>query len=478
MEGMHVDFELLTSWMVFKTVHDFKLYLARLRALPPRLERDLELLRRGVAVQKTMSAYSLKGVVKAINTLVNTPAAESVFYKPFIDASHDIAPDALKPIQEEAVVVIREQIAPAFMKLATFIDEVYMKACRPEAGISSMPGGQSFYLRCLQWHTSLTLSPQQVHDIGLEEVNSIRGEMQKVIEKVGFGGTFKEFIAVLKGNKKFYYDNKDALMEGFRHICYKEIRPILSKIFHKIPKSELMIAEIPASRAHGPTAFYVSGTLDGTRPGKFFVNTYNLHRKATYDMMTLSLHEGEPGHHFQGMYAIEMKDLPMFRRHQEYRNYWQVPSRFPQHMAYSEGWGLYSEYLGKELGLYEDPYSLFGHLSAKMFRACRLVADTGIHALGWTHEQAVALFLENTAMSEAVVKDEVTRYITWPGQACAYMMGLLEIQRLRQKAAEKLGDTFDVRDFHAEVLQCGRVPLQVLETVIDKYISRQQSCDH
>jgi len=472
-EGIHLDFELFISWMKFVDETDYRKYIARLKCLPKRVKDTEELLRHGVTEGLTHYSKTMEGVVEGINAN-ECAVKDTVFYEPLTRIPDTIPDNVRQELQDHAQKVITDQVQPAFKQLKEYVQNDYVCHTRPQEGVHCLPQGLDFYQECLLWHTSLPLTPQQIHDKGREEMTRIKAQMEEAMKKTGFTN-FKEFIQHLREDKSFYFTSKEELLKGYEEVCQNKIRPLLTKLFHNVPKSPLIIERSPESRPDAPAGYYLAGTLDGSRPGTFFLNVMKLNMCPKYEMMTLSLHEGEPGHHFQGMYAIETEGAPKFRQFIEDMNYNVAPSRFSLHSAYNEGWGLYCEYLGNELGLYEDPYTLFGHLSFEMHRACRLVVDTGLHAMGWTFDEAVQLLMENTALAEPFIRNEVKRYICWPGQACAYKIGQLKIMELRQKCTEKIGDKFDVRDFHEEVLKSLPVPLPVLENLIDEYIERETS---
>jgi uncharacterized protein (DUF885 family) len=469
-DGIHLDFEQLISWMRFEAVDDYRKYINRLSALPHRVETDIHLLQHAVSTGCTHSIYSVEAVPEQLRHLTDVSPEDSVFFKPFKSPPSCVDGDVFKAMMQEAVDIINCQVQPAFRQLHIYIEQVYLQSCRPREGVDSIPGGKEFYSQCLKWHTSLDVTPHQVHDLGLAEVKRIRKEMQRVIKKTGFTGEFSDFIKYVQTDGRFCYNSKEECLNAFRRACYDVIHPKLSTLFSKIPQSKLIIESAPESKSSGSAAYYLAGTLDGTRPGIVYINCSNIKHFANYDLISLCLHEGEPGHHFQGMYAVESTEVPRFRRYFEDMYYSQAPSKFPFHTAYCEGWGLYCEYLGYELGLYEDPMTEFGYLSMEMFRACRLVADTGLHAFGWTYEQALKLFTDNVAYYEADLRNEIRRYITWPGQACAYKVGELKIKELRQKVTTTLGSEFDIRSFHDLLLHCGLVPLTVLEQVVQCYL--------
>lgn len=315
------------------------------------------------------------------------------------------------------------------------------------------------------------MSAKEVHDLGQKEVKRIRSRMDEIIQEVGFQGSFKEFLDMLRTEKRFYFDTKEELLKGYKDLCAKVIEPKLNVYFKEMPKMPFEIIETPADAAPvAPAAYYLGPSEDGTRPGVFMVNTYKHHTRPKYEMVSLALHEAVPGHHLQTAFAMEQEEQPSFRRYVEDRRYYEVPARFAMHTAYMEGWGLYCEFLGEEMGLYQDPYDLFGRLSAEILRACRLVVDTGMHAFGWSRQQAVDFMVENTAMSFHNVNTEIDRYIIWPGQACAYKVGEIKIRELRRKAEQKLGDKFDIKDYHHVFLSAGPMGLDTLEEAVDEYI--------
>lgn len=315
------------------------------------------------------------------------------------------------------------------------------------------------------------MSAEEVHDLGRKEVKRIRSRMDEIIKEVGFQGNFKEFLDMLRTEKRFYFDTKEHLLNGYKVLCAKVIKPKLNDYFKEMPKMTFEIIETPTDAAPvAPAAYYLGPSDDGTRPGVFMVNTYKHHTRPKYEMVSLALHEAVPGHHLQTAFAMEQEEQPSFRRYVEDRRYYEVPARFAMHTAYMEGWGLYCEFLGEEMGLYQDPYDLFGRLSTEILRACRLVVDTGMHAFGWSRQQAVDFMVENTAMSFHNVNTEIDRYIIWPGQACAYKVGEIKIRELRRKAEQKLGDKFDIKDYHQVFLSAGPMGLDTLEEAVDEYI--------
>jgi uncharacterized protein (DUF885 family) len=351
-------------------------------------------------------------------------------------------------------------VVPAYRRLESFLNERYLPACRDSVGISDTPDGPSYYRHLAQYYTTTTLTPDEIHEIGLAEVKRIRGEMDKVIAQVGFKGTFAEFVQYLRTDPKFYYRDPQELFNAYA-VMAKRIDPLLPQLFGRLPRTPYGVRPIPESSAPDTTtAYYQPLSADGRRPGYFYVNLYKPESRPKYEIPVLTAHESVPGHHLQIALSYELGDIPAFRRYSETT-------------VFVEGWGLYSESLGDEIGLYADPYDRFGQLTYDMWRAVRLVVDTGMHYKGWTREQAIQFFRENAAKSELDIVNEVDRYIAWPGQALAYKIGQLRIQALRREAQQALGPKFDLRAFHDTVLEQGAVPLDILEVHVRQWIAAQ-----
>ncbi|XP_065191294.1 uncharacterized protein LOC135822453 [Sycon ciliatum] len=475
MEGPHIDHVRTFSWMKFETAADYEKALSRLDSLPANLQQVEALLTTSIAESRLPSVVSMKGIIDQINELTSS-VDSSGFYKPFTAVPSSIEESDRQSLQDRARATIETGVFPAFNQLAKFLEEVYIPACRKDTiGCHALPNGAQLYQDSLSFHTSTSLTAQEVHDIGLAEVKRIRTSMEQVLQEVNFAGTFPEFLNHLRTNDKFHFKSKEELIDSYKAACAK-IRVLLPKIFKTVPQVDCDIVQTPTGADRvAPAAYYLAPPEDGSRPGTFYLNTYNIETRANYEMMALCLHECEPGHHFQTVFAMQQDEMPSFRRHVEDSHYYQAPGRFALHTAYMEGWGLYCEFLGHELGLYDDPYMRFGRYSLEILRACRLVVDTGMHVLGWSRQQAIDFVSENSALSLHNVTTEVDRFITWPGQACAYKIGELEIQKLRREAEEKLGSKFDVRDFHEVVLACGPVPLDSLRSAVEDYIASMAS---
>lgn len=467
-EGIHVDIFQTIDYMVFKTVDDYKKLVSRYRKLPKQVDEIIELMKEGIKLKKTLHAVSMKNVVKRLDSFYKIPV-KSEFFKFFEKFPASISEEDRNKIREDARCAIEAAVMPAFIKLKEFVEQEYMAHLRPQIAATSLPDGEAYYKECLRYHLELELSPSEVHQLGLKEVERITRAMKEVMNSLGSKDSPKEFTEKLRNDTSFLCESSEDIIETYQALISEEINPKLLTIFPSVPKSPLRIQAQDASKAGGPAAMYIQGTPDFSRPGIFYVNAGDLTRSPKYLMTALALHEGNPGHHLQGSYAMELPGMPSFRSQVEDRRYNDGPVHFPLHTAYVEGWGLYSEYLGYELGVYKTLYDKFGHLSQEMLRACRLVVDTGMHALGWSREKAVQYLLEHTSSSKSEVESEIDRYITWPGQACAYKVGELKIKELRKKMEDALGPKFDVQAFHKVVLDSPG-PLTFLEKQVEKYI--------
>jgi prolyl oligopeptidase len=349
---------------------------------------------------------------------------------------------------------------PAYRKLDKYFNKKYLPAARDTIGLSSLPNGSAWYEHQARSYTTTRLSPDEIHRIGLDEVKRIRDEMAEVISEVEFEGSFQEFLTFLRTDPQFYFDNPDDLYKEYLATS-KRLDPELVKLFGKLPRAPYGVIPIPDSIAPDTTtAYYNRPAADGSRPGYYFVNLYKPEVRPKYEIEVLSVHEAVPGHHLQIALQQELGDVPMFRR-------------FMGFTAFVEGWGLYSERLGYDMGLYQDPYSRFGQLTYDMWRAVRLVVDTGMHYKGWTRQQAIDFFKDNAAKTEHDIVNEIDRYIAWPGQALAYKIGQLKILQIRSRAEVQLGENFDIRAFHDELLGAGALPLDLLEQRMDRWMAAQ-----
>jgi len=379
-------------------------------------------------------------------------------------------------LQESAYKVVEKALLPAFKRLQEFLKYEYSTKFRSKPGILSIPNGDKFYAAALKWHISTDQTPEEVHNIGMEEVEKLKEGVKEVITQLGLTATFKEFVSQMRDDNSQIFASKDEALAYYENIL-KKANTKLDKLF----LAETLTEEIYSLRVKtsplgtgGAIAYYEAGNKNANRPGTFYVKLEPLSAQKKFEATTLSLHEGNPGHNFQFAFNQHQKNLPLFMKNPMFARYSEAPSRFNMPTAHVEGWGLYSEYLGFEMDMYEDPYARFGHYSFNLLRACRLVVDTGIHALGWSREKAVNFMLENSAMSRASVESEVDRYITWPGQACAYKIGERKMRDLRGMAEEQLGSKFNIGKFHNTVLRCAG-PLSALERCIRSFVEDTKS---
>ncbi len=410
--------------MPHKSVSEYEDVLARLEAVPKYVEQDFVLLQEGLKKGYTPPKLMLRDVPKQIADLIPADPMASPLLQPFTEFP------------------------------------TYLPACRESIAATALPNGAAAYAFHVRWQTTTNLTPQQIHETGLSEVKRIRTEMDKVIASTGFKGSFHDFTEFLLTDPRFFYEQPEDLVNGYRVVA-KKIDPELAHLFGKLPRLPYGVCVIPEFKAPSQTtAYYQQGAPSAGRPGCYFVNTYNLHARPKWEMEALSLHESVPGHHLQISLAQELEDVPEFRKHVGYS-------------AFVEGWALYCESLGEELGLYKNPYSKFGQLSYEMWRAVRLVVDTGMHSMGWTRVQAIQFFKDHTGKTDQDITVEVDRYIVWPGQALAYKLGQLKIGKLRVEAERNLGAKFDVRKFHDAVLENGAVPLNVLEAHMKRWAEQQ-----
>jgi uncharacterized protein (DUF885 family) len=446
------------SSMPNRSVADYEDILARLEALPASIAQQQELLQEGLKHGYTPPKLMLRDVPKQIADLIPADPLASALLEPFKTFPAEIPESERTPLTNRAKEIYSARVLPAFQKLHDYIESTYLPACRESIAATALPKGADAYAYHVRWQTTTNLTPQQIHEIGLSEVKRIRAEMDKVIASANFKGTFHEFTEFLRNDPRFYFDKPDDLVNGYRIIA-KKIDPELAHLFGKLPRLPYGVTPIPDFKAASQTtAYYQAGAPSVGRPGYYFVNTYNLHARPKWEMEALSLHESVPGHHLQISLAQEMENEPEFRKHVGYS-------------AFVEGWALYCESLGEELGMYKDPYSRFGQLSYEMWRAVRLVVDTGMHSQGWTREQAIQFFKDNTGKTDQDITVEVDRYIVWPGQALAYKIGQLKIRELRSQAEKRQGAKFNVRAFHDSVLENGAVPLNVLSTHMEGWMA-------
>jgi len=455
--GFHVAFASLPRRVPLFTVQDYENYLARLRAFPAYVGQHVENMRAGLARGFSMPRIVLDGYDVTIASHVVDDAAESAFYAPFASFPVSVPVAQRARLEAEGRAAIMQGPVAGYRAFLEFMTREYLPGTRTSIGAANLPDGNEYYAYLVRHFTTLDLTPAEVHEIGLREVERIRAEMEAIVAELEFDGTFADFLEMLRTDARFYAETPGELLREASYIA-KRMDGKLPALFRTLPRLPYGIAPVPDHLAPKYTGGrYVPPAEGSTEPGYYWVNTYNLPARPLYTLAALTLHEAVPGHHLQGALTRELVGLPEFRRH-SYVN------------AFGEGWGLYSEWLGIEAGVYTDPYSNFGRLTYEMWRACRLVVDTGIHAFGWTRDRAMAYLASNTALSLHEVRTETDRYISWPGQALSYKLGELTIRELRRRAEQALGARFDVREFHDVVLGQGTVPMTVLEHQVNAYI--------
>jgi len=458
--GIQTENELAAS-LRFATVKDYEDWVARLKAFPVYMDQTIALMSEGVRARMLLPEVVMRRVPAQIDRqIVNNPD-ESLFYKPFKRFPASIPVADQERLMKEALAAIRSNIIPSYQRFKKFFLEEYLPASYKEVGAWQMPAGEAMYAFFVRRYTTTNTTAQEVHAQGLSEVKRIRAAMQQVMDQVGFKGSSQEFFTFLRTDKRFYYNTPQELFAAYEAIS-KRIDPHLVKVFKTLPRMPYGVEAIPSAIAPDTTtAYYRQPAADGSRAGTYFVNLFQPESRPKWEMMALSLHEAVPGHHLQIALAQEQGDIPNFRRYGGYT-------------AFVEGWALYAESLGEDMGLYDDPYAKFGQLSYEMWRAVRLVVDTGIHQMHWTRKQAIDYFMENCPKQELDIINEIDRYIAWPGQALAYKTGQLKIKGLRERSTRELGSRFDLREFHDVVLRSGAVPLDVLERNVGEWIAEKK----
>lgn len=462
LNGVQQDIAQMFSIMPATNVEQYENILARLRGVPKRISDTGTWMNKGLEAGVTPPQITLREVPQQVLNQVPENAEASPLLRAFFGMPESISAADQERLQKEAVELYNTAVRPAFLGLHAFLEQEYVPGARESIGMRDMPDGEAWYAYNVRQMTTTDLTPEQIHEIGLTEVKRIRAEMDRVIEESGFEGSFSEFTEFLRTDPQFYFTEAEDLLMAYRDIS-KRADPELTKLFGTLPRQPYGVIEVPEyAEKSQTTAYYLPGNNDAARPGYFYANTYALDTRPKWEMEALTLHEAVPGHHLQIAIQQEVEDLAWFRR-------------FGGYTAFIEGWGLYAESLGEDMGFYQDPYSKFGQLTYEIWRAIRLVVDTGMHHLGWTRQQAIDYFVENTGKTEHDIVVEVDRYIVWPGQALAYKIGELKIKELRARAAQELGDDFDIRAFHDQVLGSGALPLNVLEKHIDEWIAGQKS---
>ena len=457
--GFHSGLSYIINSSQYKNPEDYQVYLARLAQVPRFFEQNMYWMKKGLETGLTQPKAVLEGYEDSINAYIVDDVTTSEFYKPFLTNTAGLSDDKFKALQQKAKNIIKDDVIQSYKNYLAFFTQQYRPSARTSIGISETPNGEAFYKNRAKYYTTTDMTPKEIHELGLKEVARIRSEMKDVITEVGFKGTFAEFIHFLRTDPQFYATTPEQLLKEASYIA-KKMDAQLPKLFHTLPRKPYGVAPVPASIAPKYTTGRYSGSNRDDEAGYYWVNTYALDKRPLYVLEALTLHEAVPGHHLQISLNAELENLPSYRR-DAYLS------------AFGEGWGLYSEYLGLEAGFYQDPYSRFGRLTYEMWRAARLVVDTGMHMYGWSRERAMNFMSENTALSLHNVKTETDRYITWPAQALSYKIGELTIKRLRSEAEQALGHNFDIREFHHQILRHGSVPLSVLETQVRIYIKKE-----
>jgi len=451
-----------TGAQPFKTVKDYDNWLKRAAQAPVLFDQAIANSREGVSNGVVQPRALMVKVIPQLDALIKDKAEDTLFWGPVKNFPADFSDADRKRLTAQYRTLIETQLMPAYRELRTFVAEEYLPKTRATSGLDALPNGAAWYAFNARNSTTTDLTPAQIHQIGLDEVKRIHGQIEGVMKQVGFKGSMQDFFKFMQNDPRFTFADEAALLAYYRGLEDK-INQKIPEQFSLIPKAAFEIRPVEPFRAQSAAGgSYMRPSQDGSRPGVFYVNTYDLPTRKTWDAEDLYLHEAIPGHHFQLALQQELTGLPKFRR-------------FGSEIAFSEGWGLYAESLGKDVGVYTDPYSYFGYLQNELWRAIRLVVDTGLHSKGWTREQVIRYMLDNSAESETQSTAEAERYMAIPGQALAYKMGELKIKQVRAKAEKALGDKFDVREFHAEVLKDGSVPLEILEGKIDRWIEAKRS---
>jgi len=442
------------------SVEDYENWLARMAAVESVTAQTIDLLKAGIESGHVQPRILMERIPPQIGVQLVETADESPFFRAFASMPSGIPDAEQERLRASARQIIEESIVPAYRRFSRYFETTYLPAARDSIGASALPDGAAYYEHQARIYTTTGMTPDEIHRVGLDEVARIRQEMQLVIDELEFEGDFHDFLEFLRNDPQFYYESPQELFDAYLAIC-KTIDPGLIRLFGKLPRMPYGVRAIPDSIAPDTTtAYYSRPAADGSRAGYYYVNLYRPEMRPKYEMEVLSVHEAVPGHHLQIALQMELEDLPAFRRYSGFT-------------AFTEGWGLYSERLGYELGLYTDPYSHFGALTYDMWRAVRLVVDTGMHYKGWTREQAIEFFKDNAAKTELDIVNEIDRYISWPGQALAYKIGQLKILELRGKAQAALGPRFDIRKFHDALLAGGALPLEVLEIRMNRWLAEE-----
>ncbi|HVJ09068.1 MAG TPA: DUF885 family protein [Acidisarcina sp.] len=459
--GLHTELPQLVDQLSFKTVKDYDDWIARLHKMPAALQQITDNMSLGMEEHRMPPKYLLEKVLVQVNTIAALKPADSPFARPIKKFPATISAREQERISQETLDAVSHDVLPAYARLSRFLEHQYIPQGRTEPGVWSLPDGDTYYAFAVRRSTTTSLTPEQIHEIGLAEVKRDEEEMLAIAKKLGFND-LKSMQAAIARNPKLHPASKEALLAAYQgHL--DQMKPRLPELFGRLPKAPLIVEATPSyMEKDQAAAYYLHGTADGSRPGKVVVNTYNATSRSLADVEAIAYHEGLPGHHLQISIAQELQGLPEFRKHTYFT-------------AYTEGWGLYAERLGKDVGFYQDPYSDYGRLETDIWRAIRLVVDTGVHSKHWTRDQMVDYFRQHSAIDETNIQAETDRYIAWPGQALGYKIGQLKLLSLRAKAHEALGPKFDIRAFHDEVLDSGALPLDLLEARVTAWIAQQKA---
>ena len=462
MGGFHSGFAELPIQVPLRTTEHYENYIARLRAFAQLADDHIETMRAGMRDGQVPADVTLVGVEKTIEPHIVADPEKSLLFKPFTEFPPTVPERNRARLVEAGRKAIAESLVPAYRRFLEFVTKEYVPTARTEIAATALPDGEAYYAHCVEAATSLKLTPHEIHETGLAEVKRIRAEMDEVIGRVKFTGSFEEFVEFLRTDAQFYAKTPDELMKENAYVL-KRMDGELPKLFGRLPRMPYGIRKVPDYTApNTTTAYFWPAAGDGSRAGFYYINTYELKSRPLYEIEALALHEAVPGHHLQIALQQELESIPNFRR-------------FGGFTAFVEGWALYAERLGLEAGFYTDPYRNFGRLTYEMWRATRLVVDTGIHALGWTRQAAIDFMAGNTALTLLNIQNEVDRYIAWPGQALAYKIGEIKVRELRRRAEQALGERFDLRAFHDELLGQGALPLDVLEERITRWIAGKKA---
>ncbi|XP_050415173.2 uncharacterized protein LOC126829395 isoform X1 [Patella vulgata] len=475
MEGPQTNPSSFTNFFPFHTVGDYENYLARLTRLPDQIDERISLFREAVRLGTAYNNVSVNLVIDQIENVQNECPqshypANCAFLLPF---THDLdqihTTNATRATIRSRGVTAVNSVVDKFGDLKAFLQNEYMPATRQGYGVVNLHKGREFYQACLKWYLSLDLTPEEVHQKGLDEVKRISDEMKRIMTKNHFQGSISEYFAKLKNDSTMFYNSSEAMLDGYRDLIENRVDPHLAKLFNNLPGLPIVVKPLSSD---GPAGRYSTGSKDGSIPGIFWANVIRPAEFPKFSMLPLTMHEANPGHHLQLSYNL-LTETPDFRSKMESSTKFRVPYAFPSYTAFTEGWALYAESLGEELGLYKDDNELMGRYSSEIFRACRLVVDTGIHYYNWTKDEAIDYILEYTTKSRDGTSVEIDRYITWPGQACSYKIGELKIKEVRQIAEKRLGEKFDIRAFHTSIMDNGAVPLDLLERNVNEWIEEQ-----